>query len=282
MKTYKVLWIDDECKAEKSLAFITTAEQDGILITDYEVVEDGIKALSENLNDWDSVILDAKCFDKSTDETPDTIGLYNAIIEITKLSAKRPVPWFVLTGQPDRLSDAEFTKTLGGRIPYNKNIEADKEKLFNDIKTEADKSLETQIRHEHAGIFATNVDKAIVLNLLIALKTKDSKNPAHLNDIRKIMEDIFDECIAKGIISSSITKFNERSIALCDRSMQAIVPVYVQRNIHSVVEITQAGSHRTRIDSDIRTGLAPYLISSTILELLNIILWWDGYKKANP
>jgi hypothetical protein len=125
------------------------------------------------------------------------------------------------------------------------------------------------------------VDKAIILKLLIALKTKDNKNSAHLNDIRKIMEDIFSECVSKGIIPTTIPKFNQRSIHLCQPCMQSIVPAYMQRNIHSVVEIAQTGAHRTQTDQDIRSGKAPYLISSTITELLNIILWWDGYKKAN-
>ena len=69
---------------------------------------------------------------------------------------------------------------------------------------------------------------------------------------------------------------------MCYRSLQAKVPAYIQRNIHSVVEITQTGSHRTKTDQDIRSGAAPYLVCSTINVLLNIILWWDGYKKANP
>lgn len=280
MKTYKVLWIDDEWKKQSD--FITEAEQEDIIIEAYETAKAGMEAFMSNINDWDAVILDAKGFDESADEVASLKGLFRAIQTITEQKTRRIVPWFVFSGQPDRFNNEEFKQSIHGKELYNKSIQADKEKLFKDIKEEAGKSLETQIRHEHADIFATNVDKSTILKLLTALKTRDNKNPAHLNDIRKIMEDIFDECIAKGIISSSITKFNERSIALCDRSLQAKVPAYIQRNIHSVVEITQTGSHRTKTDQDIRSGAAPYLVCSTINELLNIILWWDGYKKANP
>lgn len=277
MKTYQVLWIDDEWK--KQSGFITEAEQEDIIIEPCETTREGMEAFIKNIDDWDAIILDAKGYDKSVDEIPDLDGLYSAISTIEELKSKRNIPWFVLTGQPDRMGNPDFEKSLRGRKPYSKNITTDKEKLFKDIKNEADNNFETQIRHEYAAIFATNVDKSIILKLLTALKTNDNKNPAHLNDIRKIIEDIFDECKNKSLIPLHITKMNDRSRHL---SNQPYVPKYIGKNIDSVVTITQAGSHRTQTDQDIRSGVAPYLVCSTISELLNIILWWDSYKKANP
>lgn len=277
MKTYQVLWIDDEW--EKQSDFITEAEQEDIFIEACETAKAGMDAFMNNIDDWDAIILDAKGFDESADEVASLKGLFRAIQTITEHKTRRLVPWFVFSGQPDRFNNEEFKHSIQGKEPYNKNIQEDKERLFNDIKEEADKSLETQIRHEHADVFATNADKAIMLKLLTALKTKDNKNSAHLNDIRKIMEDIFKECKTKSIIPLHITDMNDRSRHL---SNQTFVPKYIGKNIDSVVKITQTGSHRTETDADITSGSAPYLISSTINELLNIILWWDGYKKANP
>lgn len=277
MKTYQVLWIDDEW--EKQSDFITEAEQEDIFIEAYETAKDGMNALETNLDAWDAIILDAKGYDKSMDETPDLDGLYSALSRIEQLKNERNIPWFVLTGQPDRMGNIDFEKSLRGKKPYSKNIVEDKEKLFKDIKIEADKSLDTQIRHEYTDIFATNADKSIMLKLLIALNTNDNRNPAHLNDIRKIMEDVFNECKAKSIIPLHIVKINDRRRHL---SSQSFVPEYIGLNIDSVVKITQTGSHRTQTDRDIRSGAAPYLVCSTITALLNIILWWDGYKKQNP
>jgi len=277
MKTYKVLWIDDEWT--KQSGFITEAEQEDIIIEAYETAKAGMEVFTNKIDDLDAVILDAKGFDESTDEIPDLDGLYNAISIIEQLKNKRYIPWFVLTGHPDRMGNPDFEKSLRGRKPYSKLIDEDKKRLFNDIKVEADKSLETQIWHEYADIFATNVDNATILKLLIALKAKDNKNSAHLNDIRKIMEDVFSECKTKSIIPLHITEMNDKSRHL---SNQTFVPKYIGKNIESVVKITQTGAHRTETDQDIRSGAAPYLVCSTINELLNIILWWDGYKKANP
>ncbi|MGC3978361.1 MAG: hypothetical protein QM751_09165 [Paludibacteraceae bacterium] len=66
MKTYKVLWIDDEWKKQSD--FITEAEQEDIIIEAYETAKAGMEAFMSNINDWDAVILDAKGFDESADE----------------------------------------------------------------------------------------------------------------------------------------------------------------------------------------------------------------------
>lgn len=277
MKKYRVLWIDDEW--EKQSDFITEAEQEDIIIEAHKTARDGMCALENSIDLWDAIILDAKVYDKSVDETPDLDGLYNAISKIEELKSKRNIPWFVLTGQPDRMGNLDFEKSLRGRKPYSKNIAEDKEKLFEDIKKEADNSLETQIRHQYSDIFATDVDKSIMLKLLMALETKDTKNSAHLTDIRKIMEDFFKECKAKSIIPLNRTSMNDQARHLYASSS---VPKYIGTTIIYVTTITQSGSHRSKTDKVISNGSAPYLIDSTIKALLNIILWWDGYKKANP
>ena len=55
--------------------------------------------------------------------------------------------------------------------------------------------------------------------------------------------------------------------------MTGIVPVYIQRSFHSAVTVSNEGSHRLRIDQDTKDGVAPYLIRSTVFELLNILIW---------
>lgn len=280
MKTYSVLWIDDECKKPSGIQFITDAEQEGIIITEYEVAEDGMKVLEDNPHTWDAVILDAKGFHKSTHETPDLEGLYSATTKIAELKRKKAIPWFVLTGQPDRMNNREFEITLGGKKPYNKSLTEDKERLFKDIKAAADKNLDTYIRHKYADVFATTVDKTMMLKLLKAVHENDNKNAAHLNDIRKIMEDFFQECVTEGVIPSYTTQFNGRSKHLCDWGNN-VCPDYIKRQIHLVTTVTQTGSHRTQTDKDIQDGNAPYLTEATVKSLLSIIIWWDKYKKAN-
>ena len=55
--------------------------------------------------------------------------------------------------------------------------------------------------------------------------------------------------------------------------MEEIIPVHVQRCIHSLVDITNPGSHRTKIDSDVASGKTPYLLRTLIYEMLHVLCW---------
>ena len=69
------------------------------------------------------------------------------------------------------------------------------------------------------------------------------------------------------------SNLTECSRSLCEPYMEEIIPIYIQRSIHSLVAITNPGSHRTVTDSDVAIGNAPYLIRSLIYEMLNVLCW---------
>ena len=60
-------------------------------------------------------------------------------------------------------------------------------------------------------------------------------------------------------------------IAILSRT--GVIPIYIQRSIHSLVAITNPGSHRTVTDDDVAKGRAPYLLRSLIFEMLNVLHW---------
>ena len=43
--------------------------------------------------------------------------------------------------------------------------------------------------------------------------------------------------------------------------------------IHTCVEVTNPGSHRSKTDNDVAKGNAPYLIRSLIYNMLDILYW---------
>ena len=106
MKRYNVLWIDDE--HEKMSSFITDAELEEIDIYPFQTSKDGMKSFEEDLFKWDGVILDAKCWNESSDEVASTDGMYFSLNRITELKYKRTVPVFIYTGQPDLYSGEQF------------------------------------------------------------------------------------------------------------------------------------------------------------------------------
>lgn len=60
---------------------------------------------------------------------------------------------------------------------------------------------------------------------------------------------------------------------LCDEKMKDDVPLYIQRSLHSCIVVSQEGSHLLTIDESVKSCEAPYLLRSTVFELLNMLFW---------
>ena len=87
------------------------------------------------------------------------------------------------------------------------------------------------------------------------------------------MNDVMDRLNERGLctVEHDGSNLNACSIMLCQPYMETIIPVYIQRSIHTCVAITNPGSHRTKTDSDVKDGRAPYLIRSLIYNMLDIL-----------
>ncbi len=271
MSKYKVLWIDD--KWEQIESFKEVLEINGFdVITSTNAVE-GMEIFESHLEEWSGVILDAKVL-YSPDSQVDTLkGLRYSLDKINELKSKRFVPHYILTGQPDLSSASTFAEMHEG-IYYEKD--KDEEKLIEDLKRNADSLHETQIIHKYQTVFDTWPESQHdLLRILTVLENEDWQNNSVLNDIRKIMTDVMERCYERGFC---LVKNNGSNLAECSRMlgnkyMEPLIPVYVQRSMHSCVEITNPGSHRTETDDSVKSGRAPYLIRSLIYDMLNILYW---------
>ena len=107
------------------------------------------------------------------------------------------------------------------------------------------------------------------------LENHEYDNADVFNKIRKVLEWVMLYCNDIGLLSVKFkgTNLNECSKFLGDPKMLEVIPVYVQRSFHSAVTISNGGSHRDCINHDTKEGIAPYLVQSTVYELLNIIIW---------
>ncbi len=143
-------------------------------------------------------------------------------------------------------------------------------------KKNAESLHETQIIHKHQIVFDTWPEsKHDLLRILKTLDNEEWTNNSLLNDIRKIMSDVMNRFYECGILS---LKHDSSNLAACSiqvgqRYMEGLIPVYVQRAIHTCVEITNPGSHRSSTDSVVIKGEAPYLIRSLIYNMLDILFW---------
>ena len=209
---------------------------------------------------------------ESLNEVPNLSGLRYCRDRINELKPRRYVPMFVFTGQPDLISNEMFENMVDKY--YSKGDDDDQ--LIEDIISAADQQVETQIIHEHQIVFETWPESSHdLLRILKVLKDEDWQNNSVLNDIRKIMNDVMTRLYEHGFctIEHDGSNLAECSRMVGQRYMEEIIPVYIQRALHTCVEVTNPGSHRSKTDKDVAKGNAPYLIRSLIYNMLDILYW---------
>lgn len=276
MKKYKILWIDDQW--EELSSFKDLCE----LVHDIEVIPcryavEGMKLFEEHLQSWSAVILDAKVLMNADNEVAGLKGLQHSVNRIHELSLKRYVPTFILTGQPDLFSNETFSEVYGKFYEKAK----DEEQLIHDIKQAADQLVVTHIRKKYGNILEIWPEReSEIINILTTLELSNSKNSTCLNEIRKMLEDVMERISQSGLLLVNYTSTNleECSRFLGQKWLQVLIPIYIQRSIHSCVEMCNPGSHRTDLEMAIKEGRAPFVLNSTIFELLNILYWCKNLK----
>lgn len=273
MSRYKILWIDDKWEELDSFKDVCELPKHGIEIVPCKYSIDGMILFEEQLEEWSGVILDAKVLMSKEDKLDQLKGLTYSLRRIHELSHKRYVPYYIYTGQPDTASGTAFAEE---HYEHYYEKDRDEDKLIADIMYNAHNLKDIQIKYKYQDVFDQWPQSSHdLLRILKVLENEDWQNNSVLNDIRKIMDDVFAKLYKVGICSVEYngTNLNDCSKMVGQTFMQDFVPVYIQRSLHSCVTITNSGSHRTDTDNDVATGRSPYLIRSLIYEMLNVLYW---------
>lgn len=217
---YNVIWVDDEWT--KMSAFKDECEIiHGIHLEPFTTQKSGMEELDRHLNSWDAVILDAKMFDESENETPKLDGLRKAIRHIEQLSLKKSIPYFISTGQTDLMTNDTFCESFGHF--YVK--ETDDLKLIDDLKKAIDSTPRRQVQvlyndaFEQLAKISPNA-KDTILEIFEAMHYPDSNpgfNPIlYYTKLRQILEDLFRVANKFAIIPDiCISKTDEVNINQC-------------------------------------------------------------------
>lgn len=273
MSKYKILWIDDKWKELESFKDVCELPENGFEIVACTNAEEGMEIFESHLEEWSGVILDAKVFKGRSDEVDRLAGLQYSVSRIQELWHKRKVPYYIFTGQPDTSSGTAFAEQYEGLF-YEKD--KDEERLIADIKRNADELVNTQIIHRHQAVFDIWPEsKKELLNLLKLIDAEDWQHNSFFVDIRKVLSDIMYRLCDCGycFVEHDGANLADCSRALGSPNMTDIIPVYIQRSLHTCVEVSNPGCHRTECDSAVKEGRAPYLIRSLVFDLLNILYW---------
>lgn len=281
----EVMWIDDEWE-DKGVPFIMSADNEGINIAPYDTYAKGIAALERDPQRWVAVILDVR--EQAAEQGTATDNFHMArekIKEFQLLNHQKEPYVFVLTGEANYLDSDAFPKmNYASKRVYSKGLE-DCKILFDDIKRIAELSLINQITHEYNDVLSAakdyfKVDSNTYVRLFKLIQKiiyqRVVNNQKLLNEIRKILEImIVPQLKNLSYIPNDLTALNTISKKIDEEER---CPEYIQRSFHSIVNITQEGSHGKTIDADVSKGQAPYLLRSCLYELLNIIIWMKEQK----
>lgn len=301
-KRYNVLWIEDE--PEKQEAFVENAYLEGINIFQFSTNKAGRDELMSDINAYDAIILDAKGFEESEDEVAKLSGLNTTITFLNSLSKK--IPRFIYSGYLDKDESASVLEMLSNEVIFTKG--KDTQQLFDRIKEEADKQLDTQIKHEFVRVFEVTNEKylgaqtfAPLLGLLKQVKElKDFESSIdYFSPIRKLIETSFDKLAEYQLIPDEIHKagINPTVKFICNNknnsdftsSVDYMHPTMAYY-LDNLVFTLQDSQHlkeglKLKVDHYVSEIKSPYFFKSLVFQLLDYLIWFksfiDNYEAKN-
>lgn len=310
---YNVIWIDDEWDT-RGKSFIQLCEvKHKIHITPFKTRKEGMNLLMKDERPWDAVILDAKAFNESENETANLKGLQEAIKQIEGLKMKKSIPYFVLTRQPDILSNDTFKELIGD---YYKKGEPEKdgdiiivkgtEQLIEDLKAKVDESSRHRVKELYKDTVEvlSQVNSKACENILDIMEVMHfpAANPKFnydesFNSLRKILECFYkkanewqiipDECVdlieGNVNINQCVQYLSGRNADIVGirygKNGDKIVPRHVKDLMFSVQSLTNYLSHEY-VNNNVATKPKDILFSLA-LQICEIILWLDNYIKSH-
>ncbi len=285
MDKIKVLWMNNG--DESLLDYIELGNNYQIDITPCKCMTDCRHLLNDLCTKWDAVILNAEV-KNLPNEKPNTNNLYKAANDVKD----KNIPWFVVITK-----ELRNKAMILGVLPKDEryyNIQTEYKELFDVVRIKVSNNPKNRVLEKYADVIRFCPEKGLI-DMLIKLECFDVQaDVTILNECRKILEwiikhTLFTEMqISDAILKELINHYKKNDkrlphtetygdLSLNDFSYAVgrspNVPIYVQRSLFACVSIVNPGSHKTDIDTVIRSNMAPYVIKSIIYDLLNILYW---------
>lgn len=268
-----VLWAENE--PERLRNFKRDIEEDETIeLVIRKDAETAVQYLRANIEKLSAAVLDIESFiDPQSDEETKT-SFCRVRDCIKELAYRNPIEYFAFTGKGKYLEDVKGFKEEYQCEIFDKNYQGIEAEDY--LRAIVDRHIIARISGKYGAVFGLSSDIQMdLLQILMILENHDYRNADVYNKIRKVLDWVMGYCYEIGLsqVEFTGTNLNECSIFLGNSLMQDIIPAYIQRSFHSTVTIANEGSHRMRIDEDTKNGAAPYLVQSTVFELLNILVW---------
>lgn len=317
MKNYKVLWLDDECETLESI--VELAAEADIELIGYTDAESGIRDLNSQAKRYDAVLLDGKFYRTVAERGARALGnsaFTKVALSLKELKAQgRVLPWFVLSGQPNFVLEAEDwigemtdPDFADGKI-FDKSKDEDFDTLWQAIKDACDKLPDTKLRHHHQKVFEAcgkYVPEAAgpLMKVLRAINVEQHEfdDAEQFNQLRIVLEFMFraanrygllhDKCISAGVVNinqSSLFMSGKECKVLDIRCAKAHFTGEVSYIVRDIITLTNSGSHSAdeggehlNVAAHRSTVGTPYLLFSLAYRLMDVLIWLKNYVDENP
>lgn len=306
-----VIWVDDQIydihgnKSNLCNSIVDRAyESFDIDIEPFKTYDEAYTAFLSNPTKWIAIILDVQNDQAEKGSRNDDYKRGRRMFEKYRDQHHVDEPYiYVFSGQESvhNVADDYFRKDhpLQDKTVYNKASADDAELMFKNINLLANHSGSYRLHTKYQNIINdldklewSKESKDEVKTIIRSVEIDDNNtDQAVFNRIRKILEsDLYVRLEKKGFMDS-LEDFQrkhglkENTITTKSNYIGKLskerIPIYIQRAIHSLTEITNNGSH-TCSDSDlsklvaskhVSNGNAPYLLKACLYELLTIIHW---------
>lgn len=304
MRTYKVIWFDDE--HERFQPIKDEAKLEDVQLIGYSNSKEGTPELRNNYKDYDAVILDGLFFkeegQKGTDIDQTAFGEVAKVL--TELKAKGIVlPWFIYSGQPSFVKDKNDLlevlkdKTFANGKVFDKSKDQDFKELLAEIKKAADSNPERIIKINNPEIFSIFEEGILtdeVESQLMSLFKKPFYNDraelkAILTNIRSVQESVFLKLEGINILPKNLTFINKvKHLSGNKNAANGWNPTTNEyqtseiENLQKWIYLT-CGTYIHHLEQAHYTGsvISNYAVQSMFSGLLELLLWFKKTYKEN-
>lgn len=305
----KILWLDDECFDDSSTVIHEKAIEAGIELIAHTNAEDGIRELDNNIEKYDAVILDGIFLLKSSDtkgsETDKAIG--KVVNRLYELKGRKVLPWFIFSGQESFTNSNHYISDSNGKKVYPKINHKDPSfsHLWSDIRKEAEKNPDYQLKHKHQNVFSICTEdklgsfaEAKLLKIIKrAEKTDIIDTSDFFLDIRKVLELLIEKLNSIGLIPDEIYKvpgwFNPSCNFLASKHAvynmnEDVIHPTIAHLLWGLKLLCQDAEHsiedklKLKVENFIKEQKTAYLYKSATYQLLDILVYFNTFIEEHP
>lgn len=214
MNRISVIWFEDRHNQDQWKAFKRLARDNGIDLYAYEDMENGVRAVQNNPEKYDVILLDANFQENQENKVVEQKYSFQTWKTITKTVSKE-FDFFVYTGEQKTISDHTFNDHFEydgkERRIFYKGDDEEIEKLFEALKISAKNQPMMEIKSRYSDEFLAYSDNNLGLErvdlfLKVAQFLSQKIDDISKSDLRMIVEDILESFIRMGLLSENVYK----------------------------------------------------------------------------